>query len=159
MASVSTTQSRRMAIAALLRDTIISQQEQLVTLLRGQGFALTQSSVSRDLRELGVAKLGDRYVIPPPGSQSPRDMFATLAAFVQTVQAAGPHLTVIKTTVGSAQSVALAIDRADWPEEIGTVAGDDTIFVATVSADAQRTLIEHLQSVFGALYFQDIQEG
>ncbi len=58
-------------------------------------------------------------------------------------------LTVLRTTVGAAQSVALAIDKARWPEIVGTIAGDDTIFIATESARTQRRLHERLRSTFG----------
>ncbi len=158
MPTLSTTQSRRQAIASLLRENLVAQQAHLVDLLRKNGFEVTQSSVSRDLRDIGVAKVGDRYVMPSTGSESPADMFAALAPFVQNVHVAGPNLTVIKTRVGSAQSVAQAIDSANWPEEVGTVAGDDTIFVATKDQKSQLILIAHLQDVFGLLYPENIEE-
>jgi transcriptional regulator of arginine metabolism len=62
---------------------------------------------------------------------------------------AGPNLTVLRTTTGAAQSVAIALDKARWPEVVGTIAGDDTIFIATASARTQRRLHQHLQSIFG----------
>ena len=93
----------------------------------------TQSSVSRDLRELGVAKLGDRYVLPETAAPTRND-FSSLRQFVSARLTAGTNLTVLKTTVGSAQSVAVAIDTARWPEVIGTISGDDTIFIATAGA-------------------------
>ncbi len=158
MPSLSTTQSRRQAIASLLRDNLVAQQAHLVDLLRKNGFEVTQSSVSRDLRDIGVAKVGDRYVMPRSGSESPSDMFAALAPFVQGMHVAGPNLTIIKTRVGSAQSVAQAIDSANWPEEVGTVAGDDTIFIATKDQKSQHILITHLQEVFGLLYSEHIEE-
>ena len=57
-------------------------------------------------------------------------------------------ITVLRTTVGAAQSVAVAIDRAAWPEVAGTLSGDDTIFIATAGARAQRALIARLQTLF-----------
>jgi len=62
---------------------------------------------------------------------------------------AGGALTVLRTTAGAAQSVALAIDKAHWPEIVGTIAGDDTIFIATADARAQRRLHRHLRSSLG----------
>jgi len=62
---------------------------------------------------------------------------------------AGVNLTVLKTRIGSAQSVAVAIDSAQWPEVVGTISGDDTIFIATVGAREQRQLGERLQAIFG----------
>ena len=62
---------------------------------------------------------------------------------------AGTNLTVLKTTIGSAQSVAVAIDTAQWPEVVGTISGDDTIFIATTGAAAQRKLGDRLLALFG----------
>ena len=117
-------------------------------MLRKQGHAATQSSVSRDLRELGVAKMGQRYVLPEPGASVKND-FSTLKQFVSAVLTAGTNLTVLKTTVGAAQSVAVAIDTARWPEVIGTISGDDTIFIATSGAREQLKLGLRLHSIFG----------
>ena len=117
-------------------------------MLRKHGHAATQSSVSRDLRELGVAKLGDRYVLPEPGP-SHQERFSTLKQFVSAMLTAGTNLTVLKTTVGAAQSVAVAIDTARWPEVIGTISGDDTIFIATSGAREQHKLGERLHAIFG----------
>jgi transcriptional regulator of arginine metabolism len=119
-----------------------------VRLLRQQGHEATQSSVSRDLRELGVLKAGDRYLMPPEQTERVNDDFARLADFVRSIQPAGPCLTVIKTTVGAAQSVAVALDRAQWEEIVGTISGDDTIFVATQDASQQRKIIERLSTLF-----------
>ncbi len=117
-------------------------------MLRKQGHVATQSSVSRDLRELGVAKLGQRYVLPEPGASIKND-FSTLKQFVSQVLRAGANLTVLKTAVGAAQSVAVAIDTARWPEVIGTISGDDTIFIATSGAREQHKLQARLHSIFG----------
>ena len=75
--------------------------------------------------------------------------FETVRSFVKGYRAAGPTLTVLRTSVGTAQSVAIALDKARWPEVIGTIAGDDTIFIATESAKAQRRLHDHLRTHFG----------
>ena len=75
--------------------------------------------------------------------------FSTLKQFVNARLTAGTNLTVLKTTVGSAQSVAVAIDTARWPEVVGTISGDDTIFIATAGALEQRQLGERLFSIFG----------
>ena len=123
-------------------------QEELVKALHRQGFEATQSSVSRDLRELGVAKAGDHY-IPPVAESLPSNPFASVANFVVDVKIAGDALTVVKTTTGTAQSVAVAIDRSDWPEVVGTISGDDTIFIATADARAQTRVLEQLREAFG----------
>jgi transcriptional regulator of arginine metabolism len=140
--------ARRMALAKIIREQAVGRQAELVAMLRKHGHAATQSSVSRDLRELGVAKLGDRYVLPEAGAPVKND-FSTLKQFVSAMQTAGTNLTVLKTTVGSAQSVAVAIDSAHWPEVIGTISGDDTIFIAIAGPREQRQLGERLQTLFG----------
>jgi transcriptional regulator of arginine metabolism len=140
--------ARRTMLAKIIREQRVGRQTELVDLLRKLGHVATQSSVSRDLRELGVAKLGDRYVLPDTALQ-PKNNFSTLKQFVSARLTAGTNLTVLKTTVGSAQSVAVAIDTAQWPEVIGTISGDDTIFIATAGAAAQRQLSDRLLAIFG----------
>jgi transcriptional regulator of arginine metabolism len=140
--------ARRTSLAKIIREQKVGRQTELVDLLRELGHIATQSSVSRDLRELGVAKLGDRYVLPEGGLQ-PKNDFSALKQFVNARLIAGTNLTVLKTTVGSAQSVAVAIDTAQWPEVVGTISGDDTIFIATAGAAAQRKLSDRLIALFG----------
>ncbi len=135
-------------LAKIIREQSVGRQTELVELLRKLGHAATQSSVSRDLRELGVAKMGDRYVLPESAAAAQSD-FSTLKQFVNARLTAGAHLTILKTTIGSAQSVAVAIDTARWPEVVGTISGDDTIFIATAGAAAQRKLGERLSAIFG----------
>jgi transcriptional regulator of arginine metabolism len=142
------TQARRALLARIIREHTVGRQAELVTLLRKHGHVATQSSVSRDLRELGVAKLGRRYVIPEPPAPARHD-FASLKQFVRAVLTAGTNLTIVKTAIGSAQSVAVAIDGARWPEVVGTLSGDDTIFIATAGAAEQRTLGERLRTSLG----------
>lgn len=140
---------RRSTILRLLRGSAVRGQSELVRLLKREGHAVTQSSVSRDLRDLGVLKVSGRYL--PPGDETTRTNrdFDTLSQFVRGVEMAGPTLTVIKTTIGAAQSVAIAIDRSDWPEVVGTISGDDTIFIATRDARAQTQLRMRLRESFG----------
>jgi transcriptional regulator of arginine metabolism len=140
--------ARRTTLAKIIREQTVGRQTELVLLLRKRGHAATQSSVSRDLRELGVAKMGDRYVLPDT-APVPKNDFSTLKQFVSARLTAGTNLTVLKTTIGSAQSVAVAIDTAQWPEVVGTISGDDTIFIATAGAQEQRRLGERLLAIFG----------
>ena len=140
---------RRDAIVRILRHEAVARQAELVALLRREGFEATQSSVSRDLRELGVVKGADRYLLPAVEDALTPSHFETVRAFVKGYRAAGPSLTVLRTSTGTAQSVAIALDKARWPEVIGTIAGDDTIFIATEDARAQRRLHGHLRTTFG----------
>ena len=140
--------ARRSMLVKIIREGNVGRQTELVALLRKSGHIATQSSVSRDLRELGVAKMGDRYVLPESAVPVKSD-FSALKQFVNARLTAGTNLTVLKTTIGSAQSVAVAIDTARWPEVVGTISGDDTIFIATAGAQAQRKLSERLLAIFG----------
>ena len=139
-------EDRRDALKRIIREEAVGRQAELVRLLKRAGHAVTQSSVSRDLRDLGVAKVGDRYVLQEVAT-TPAAGLAAVAAFVQDATPSGPHLTVVRTTTGAAQSVALAIDRARWPEVVGTISGDDTIFIATADARSQRVVLGRLRSL------------
>jgi transcriptional regulator of arginine metabolism len=139
---------RRNAILRILRGMPVRRQSELVSLLKRDGFQVTQSSVSRDMRELGVLKAQGRYLPPDAETVRAEGDFSAVDRFVREVKPAGPSITVLKTTVGAAGSVAVAIDRAAWPEVVGTISGDDTIFIATQDATAQARLIERLHSLF-----------
>jgi transcriptional regulator of arginine metabolism len=140
---------RRDAIVRILRHEAVARQAELVTRLRREGFEATQSSVSRDLRELGVVKGADRYLLPAVEDALTPSHFEAVRSFVKGYRAAGAALTVLRTATGTAQSVAIALDKARWPEIVGTIAGDDTIFIATEDARAQRRLHGHLRTTFG----------
>jgi transcriptional regulator of arginine metabolism len=139
---------RRGAIVRLLRAAPVRKQTDLVRLLKKEGHTATQSSISRDLRDLGVLKASGRYVLPPDEVTRANGDFGALAQFVRQLRRAGPAITVLRTTIGAAQSVAVAIDKAEWPEVAGTISGDDTIFIATASARAQDELIARLRELF-----------
>ncbi len=140
--------ARRAAILRIIGESTVRNQDELVKVLRKQGFDATQSSVSRDLRELGVAKAGDRYIVPA-GESATANPFTAVAKFVTEIRTAGSSLTVVKTTTGTAQSVAVAIDSSQWPEVVGTISGDDTIFIATDEGKDQKKLRERLRGIFG----------
>jgi transcriptional regulator of arginine metabolism len=139
---------RRGAILRILRSGVVHRQRDLAQLLRREGITSTQSSVSRDLRELGVLKAAGRYRLPPDEISRANGDFGALAQFVRSVRTAGHTITVIRTTIGAAASVAVALDKAEWPEVIGTISGDDTIFLATADARAQQRVVERLNALF-----------
>ena len=140
---------RREAIVRILRDGLVGKQQDLVRLLKRAGHEATQSSISRDLRDLGVLKASGRYVLPPHEVTRANGDFGTLTQFVRALRRAGPAITVLRTTIGAAQSVAVAIDKAEWPEVAGTISGDDTIFIATANQRAQDALVARLGALFG----------
>lgn len=134
---------RRQMLRELLLSGSASTQRSLVNALSNKGLRVTQSSVSRDLRELGAVKTGQGYELP--GESDPRDEMHSAAEFLREITPAGPHLTVIKTAIGAAQRVALALDRSAWPEVVGNIGGDDTVFVATDSGASQKLLIAKIE--------------
>jgi len=148
-------EARQQVVLAILQAERVTSQGELVERLRARGIAATQSSVSRDLRDLGVGWIGGRYALPAEreerGERGDRGLdpgLAEVAHFLRGAKPAGPHLTAVFTMAGAAQAVAIALDRAGWPELVGTMAGDDTIFVATASAADQKRLVRRLESSF-----------
>jgi transcriptional regulator of arginine metabolism len=139
---------RRNNILRHLRSGAVRRQSDLVGLLKQDGFEVTQSSVSRDMRELGVLKANGRYLPPGEEVSQAQGSFSAIERFVRDIRTAGPSITVIRTSVGAAGSVAVAIDKAAWPEAVGTISGDDTIFVATQDGQAQAALLARLRSAF-----------
>jgi transcriptional regulator of arginine metabolism len=138
---------RQQAILKILRRQHVTRQEELVELLRKRGIEATQSSISRDLRQLGITKLDQEY--RPLTADDDDDTgcdLAMLAEFVEETRTAGPYQTVVKTVTGAAGQVALALDRCGWPEIVGTVSGDDTIFIATRTGGDQRRLVAKLRA-------------
>ena len=114
---------RHQVILDLIAAGPISRQDELAHLLTEHGFSVTQASVSRDLEKLGIAKINGRYVKPDPTAR-----FGPFGAV--TFNEAGENLIVIKCGAGLASAAAVRIDAAAISEIVGTIAGDDTIFIA-----------------------------
>ena len=137
--SIETQAERRDAIRQILEQGPAGTQRSLVDALTAKGFVATQSSVSRDLKELGAIKTASGYELPDTDT-SESDV-AAIAELLRGMDTAGPNLLVIKTAIGAAQRVGLALDRSAWPEMVGNIGGDDTVFVATKNAAGQRNLM------------------
>jgi len=123
---------RQEVILSVLSKKNVRTQEALLNELRRRGVELTQSTLSRELKTLGISKAPDgrggyRYVTGGPGAGG-GPLLPGVAAFVESV-ARSRNLLVVKTPPGNAQGVARGIDQADWSEVMGTIAGDDTILV------------------------------
>jgi transcriptional regulator of arginine metabolism len=142
--SIEDQSQRRDAIRRLLQERPAETQQSLVDALINRGLVATQSSVSRDLRELGAIKTTRGYELPDVDEAGDRRM-ADVATLLRKISPAGPNLLVIRTAIGAAQRVALALDRSNWPEMIGNIGGDDTVFVATESSLAQKNLIARIE--------------
>lgn len=130
--------ARRNAIRQILEQDPAGTQQSLVDVLISQGFIATQSGVSRDLKEIGAIKTTRGYEL---AELEKVEEVVEVSEFLREIRTAGPNLLVIKTAIGAAQRVALALDRSDWPEMIGNVGGDDTVLVATKDAGSQRNLL------------------
>ena len=145
MPTPSTEQAERQdAIRELLSRQAVETQQALVAALSARGLAATQSSVSRDLKELGAVKTAAGYELPGADRDGDAEV-AAVASLVRNVRPAGANLLVIHTAIGAAQRVALALDRSGWPEIVGNIGGDDTVFVATSSSSAQKHLVSRIE--------------
>ncbi|MBK9966193.1 MAG: arginine repressor [Holophagales bacterium] len=140
---------RRDAIVRLLKEEPVRSQEELQRLLAQRGFEATQPTLSRDVRDLGLVKTPRGYALPgtvDPADDAPRRLGRlerVLAESVVSVRVAGT-LVVLKTPPAGAHPVARVLDEAGLPEAIGTIAGDDTVFVAALDAAAARALAARL---------------
>ncbi len=128
---------RQKIILELLEERSVGSQEDLQRALSKRGLKVGQATLSRDIHDLGLVKTGAGYMLPGEAVSEPAlpPVSRLVREFVLEVRAAQNQL-VIKTTVGSAQPVAAALDGQDWEEAIGTIAGDDTILM--VCADKKR---------------------
>lgn len=136
---------RQAAILRLVSERRIASQAELVAHLAEEGLESTQSSVSRDLRELGVVRLGGRYVPAGAATAAPEGPVPPETALITSMQSIGANLIVIKTPPGLASAVAVRIDQQQIVEVAGTIAGDDTIFLAVASRSSQGRVIAALQ--------------
>jgi transcriptional regulator of arginine metabolism len=133
---------RQEKLIEVIRAKHLSNQQHLQKELRRLGIVVNQSSISRDLAELGVIKLKGAYRLPSlERGESP-------LVDILEAEPAGDHLIVLKTAPGEAQIVALTIDRAKLAEVVGTVAGDDTIFVAVKGPVEQGEAMKQIFSLF-----------
>ena len=148
---------RRDEILRIVRETTVQSQEELLTILRKRGFSVTQPTLSRDVRELGLAKTPNGYVAPgdlaAPIPFIARDLRETrldqlLRDSVIFAEAAG-NLAVIKTPAASAQPLASAIDTAAIEDSVGTIGGDDTIFVAFREPSSAAAFIRRVHQTAG----------
>ncbi len=134
-------------IDILVENKGVRSQPELLELLRARGIEATQSSVSRDLVEIGVQRVKGRYTLQPWKAVGFGD-FQQIVGFVQGVAEAGTNLVVVRTSPSAAQVVAWAIDSAGWPEVRGTIAGEDTIFVAVNGEADQEKLLNRFGQHF-----------
>ncbi len=138
---------RQGQLLRLIRARAIHTQEELARELKRHGLHATQVTLSRDIRELGLAKTPEGYRQIVQAATGP-DLPTLAAEFVEEVRAA-QNLVVVKTSPGHANSVAVALDREAWPDVVGTVAGDDTILVVAPNARTARVVRKRLFGLLG----------
>ena len=134
-------ETRQQRILSLIRAKPIGTQEELRSLLERAGVPATQSSVSRDLEELGVVKHHGHYTVARANGAAARGLLS--------LDMAGESLVVVRTEPGMASAIAVNIDGAAIEEIGGTIAGEDTIFIAVNDRKAQRGAIKKVWELFG----------
>jgi transcriptional regulator of arginine metabolism len=147
-------QLRHRAIRDLVEQRTIRTQQELAAALRERGFRATQATISRDVAELGLAKTGrggtQAYAIPQrlrEAESSGEDRIRILLRDMPVeIREAGTML-ILRTLPGSAHPLAAALDRARWPEIVGSIAGDDTVFVAFANRGAMGRVRRRLEGL------------
>ena len=147
-------QARQAAILDLVAEHVVGSQEELRRLLLARGMDVTQATLSRDLRDLHLARVsevgGARYVLPEsPAADDDKPLLATLLPQLFSKVDGVGELVVLHTVASGAQPIAEAIDLEEFPEVLGTIAGDDTILIVTRSAGARVQLTERLRALAG----------
>jgi transcriptional regulator of arginine metabolism len=136
---------RQGQILRLIRGKRILTQDELAEELRAMGISATQVTLSRDIRDLRLVKTREGYQEMAPEEKGPE--FPLLAAeFVLDVRTA-QNLVVLRTAPGHANSVAVALDQEEWPEVVGTIAGDDTILVIAPDRETAEVVQEKLMAI------------
>ena len=148
--------SRQEMILKLIREQDITTQEELTSLVREAGINTTQATVSRDIKDLGIIKVtlpnkSTKYaVLDRTGDSAPGRLLAVFSNSVRTIENA-MNIVVIKTLPGMAQAAASALDSMHLSGIVGTIAGDDTVFVAASGIDEAVALVSTLNDlVIGA---------
>lgn len=137
--------TRHQRILSLVKTQKIHTQEQLAQLLRNEGIETTQVTLSRDIRELGLVKTPLGYAEMAGNSSR----FLVLAREFLASAVAAQNLVVLRTSPGHAMSLTIALDQENWPDVVGTIAGDDTVFIAMPDADKARKFAEELNELLG----------
>ena len=141
---------RHNAIRELLTTVAVTSQDELRKKLARRGFHVTQATLSRDIRELKLNKGPDGYALPA-GAVEDEDLPGiddVLENFGLEVRQA-QNLLVLVTTTGSAQPVAAAVDYEDWPEVVGSIAGDDTVLIICANENQASLLKARIESYIG----------
>ncbi len=137
---------------ALIRDRAIGTQEELVRRLNDSGLFATQATISRDIKELGIIKTSDgngqqKYVALERGGNAPSGRLLKVFSEAVTKIDLAVNLVIVKTLPGMAQASASALDSMNLTEVVGTIAGDDTVFIAVRTPDQAHELVKLLNQM------------
>jgi len=141
--------ARQEAILSLVTQQRVASQWELQRALRHRGVDAGQATLSRDIHELGLVKTDNGYALRQNGASSDPSLPSVsrlVREFVTNIQAA-QNLLVLKTSVGSAQPVAAALDAQKWPEQIGSIGGDDTILIVCVDTKSANGLARKIRGM------------
>jgi transcriptional regulator of arginine metabolism len=136
---------RHLKILEIISTRAVHTQEELAEALAAEGWDVTQPSVSRDITALRLVKVAGAYRRAPRTNVSRDPDERRIAEGVLTCEPAGDALLVLHTPPGEANRVAVALDRLAWPDIVGTIAGDDTIFLAVKDTAAQRRVMRRIR--------------
>lgn len=144
--------TRHAKILEIIRKFDVETQEELAGRLRDMGFSVTQATVSRDVRELGLFKTatpggGQKYAVLKQDEGRMGDKYIRVLRDAFLDAEAAQNLLVVRTVPGMAMAVAAALDAMKFPEIVGSIAGDDTIFVAARTAEGARVLMEKIRTL------------
>lgn len=144
--------TRHTAIRELVAERVVASQEELRKLLGERGWAVTQSTLSRDLRELRLARIPDasgrvRYAFPESHVEDTTPQLEHLLPQLLIGVEAVQMLVVARTVPSGAQPVAAALDGAGWNDVLGTIAGDDTVLIICRSAQARERVVRRLRKL------------
>jgi transcriptional regulator of arginine metabolism len=142
---------RQQRLLLLIQSGPVHSQQQLALMLRSEGFSVTQATLSRDLRELGVMKGPAGYTMPealPAPSNGGGELGRALKNYLVRAESGG-NLAVLHTGPGRASLLALELDRARLKPVLGTIAGDDTIFIATRSSREAGRVLKQIKALAG----------
>ncbi len=142
---------RQEAILRIVRREVVESQQRLRDRLRAEGVVVTQATLSRDMREIGLNKVatpggGARYAAPAGGGAVRSALAAVAPVLLVSTDGTGPLL-VLRTAAGAAAAVAAALDAEGWPEVLGTIAGSDTALVVARSEQARRSVQVRIEAL------------
>ncbi|MBP3388053.1 MAG: hypothetical protein J6L23_05895 [Clostridia bacterium] len=140
---------RQKELLNIIRNNRVATQDELMKYLLDAGYETTQATISRDMKELGIDKVDSFYAVVPRSTSNNMKYVKILSECVKTVDNA-MNIVVVKTLVGMGAAAGAAIDAFDWEEVVGSIAGDDTVFLVTRTQESaellKKTLEEYIQT-------------